>query len=197
MSGVGPQPGYGLINQQHGPLRYAAKRGILYRGGNQAVVTTAFTSGVPTTYTGGLVLYNPTTSEVNLSIREAAFGFVVAQTNAAVISLGVAASATALTGTLTAVTSANSLVGSTATPTGLLSSSASITLPVAPVLVRQLGTVDTGALTVVTAEGAGTVDIGGGIELSPGSYCVFLSSATGTASSFFGAFTWEEIATGA
>jgi hypothetical protein len=197
MAGVGPQPGYGVVNQQYGNLRYAAKRGNLFRGVNQAVVATAMTAGLPTTYTGGLVLANPTASTVHLSILEAGFAFIAAQANASVIGLGVAQSGTALTGTLTAVPIQNALVGSSATPVAKLYSSATITLPVAPVLSRILTTVDTGALTTGLNEGPGSVNINGGIELIPGAYCVFLSSATGTASSFLGSFTWQEVPLGA
>ncbi len=193
MSGVGPQPGYGIVNEQHGVLWNAARRGSLFRGGNQAVVVTAMTAGLPTTYTGGLVLYNPLTSTTNLSIREAAFSFIVAQAAASVIGLGVAYSATALTGTLTAVPAANALVGSSATPQGKLYSSASITLPTAPVLVATLGVQYTGAITTIPVDGPNVVTIAGGIELKPGAYCVFTSSAAGIASSFFGSFCWEEV----
>ncbi len=194
MAGVGPQPGYGVVNQQHGRLRYAARIGNLYRGGNQAIVTTAMTAGLPTTYTGGLVLYNPLTSTVRLSILEAGLAFVVAQPSAAsVVGLGVAHSASALAGTLTAVASVNALVGSSNTPVGLLYSSASITLPAAPKLARILTTVDTGALTTEVGSGLPTYDIGGGIELEAGSYCVFVVTAADAGSSFMGSLTWEEI----
>jgi len=196
MSGVGPQPGYGTVNEQHGILWQAARKGSLFRGGNQAVVVTAMTAGLPTAYTGGLMLYNPLTSTKNLSIREASFGFIVAQTAAAVIGLGVAYAATAPTGTLTAITPANALVGSTATAQGKLYSSASITLPTAPVLAAILATNTTGAITTIPVDGPNIVTIAGGIELMPGAYCVFTTSATGIASSFFGSFTWEETALG-
>lgn len=196
MSGVGPQTGYGTVNEQHGVLWQAARRGQLYRGGNQAAVATAMTAGLPTTYTGGLVLYNPVTSTASLSIREVAFNFVVAQTAVAVVGLAVAASATPISGTLTAVPIQNALVGSGATPQAKLYSSASITLPVAPVLVATLGTQYTGAVTTIPVDGPNVVTIAGGIELSPGSYCVFTSSATGVANSFIGQFVWEEITPG-
>lgn len=197
MAGVGPQPGImGTVNEQHGILWSAARRGILYRGGNQAVVATAMTAGLPTTYTGGLMLYNPLTSGTSLSIREVAFSFIVAQTAATVIGLAVARSATAPTGTLTVVPNANALVGSSATSKGILYSSASITLPTAPVLVANLGVQYTGAITTIPVDGPNIVTIAGGIELQPGAYCVFTTSATGIANSFFGSFTWEEITPG-
>jgi hypothetical protein len=193
MSGVGPQPGYSIVNEQHGILWQAARRGSLFRGGNQAVVVTTMTAGLPTTYTGGLVLYNPLTSTKNLSIREVAFSFIVGQTAATTVGLAVARSASALTGTLTVVPNSNALVGSSATSQGVLYSSASITLPTAPVLVANLGTQYTGAITTVPFDGPNIVPIAGGIQLTPGAYCVFTSSATGIASSFFGQFAWEEV----
>ena len=192
MSGVGPQPGYGVVNEQHGILWSAARKGTLFRGGNQAVVATGMTAGLPTTYTGGLVLYNPLTSTRNLSIREATFGLIVAQVAAGIMGLGVAYSGTAISGTLTAVPAVNALVGSSATPQGKLYSSASITLPVAPTLACVLDVALTGAITVSTLAGLNINEIKGGIELQPGAYCVFTCSAAVTASSFFGAFTWEE-----
>jgi hypothetical protein len=195
MAGVGPQPGYGVVNQQFGPLRYAARRGSLFRGGNQAVVATALQTGLTTASTGGLILYNPLTSKVNLSILEAAFGFIVAQTAAGVIGLAVGYNATtAPTGTLTAITPVNALAGSSVAPVGKLYSSATITLPTAPVLAKILTTVETGAITVAPNDGPATSNIGGGIELTPGSYCLFVSSGASVASSFFGSFAWEECA---
>lgn len=193
MSGVGPQPGYGVVNEQHGVLWQAARRGALYRGGNQAVVATAMTAGLPTTYTGGLILYNPVASTKNLSIREVSFGLIVAQAAAGVIGLGVNRSASALTGTLTTITAQNALVGSSATPQGVLYSSPSVTLPTAPVLVTLLGTGYTGAITTIPLDGPNIASVGGGIQLTPGAYCVFTCSAAVTANSFFGSFTWEEI----
>jgi hypothetical protein len=148
---------------------------------------------VPTTYTGGLVLANPIASTVNLRIQKAKASFIVAQTNAAVIGLGIGFSATALAGTLTAVASLPGNNGATpAVAQGLLYSSASITLPAAPYLARILGTVNTGALTTGVANLGLEADLQGSIILPPGGYAVFLSSAAGTASSFFGSFVWVE-----
>lgn len=197
MAGVGPQPGImGTVNEQHGVLWAAARRGTLFRGGNQAAVVTAMTAGLPTTYTGGLVLYNPLASGVSISIREAAFSFIVAQTAVSVIGLGVARSASAITGTLTTIPTQNALVGSSAVSKGILYSSVSLTLPTAPALVANLGVQFTGAITTIPLDGPNVVTIGGGIELQPGAYCVFTSSAAGIASSFLGQFVWEEITPG-
>jgi|GEM_PF-4777890 len=193
MSGTGPQPGYGVVNEQHGVLWQAARRGSLFRGGNQTAVVTAMTAGLPTTYTGGLILYNPVASTKNLSIREVSFGVVAVQVAVGTLGLAVAQSASALTGTLTAVPITNALVGSSATAQGKLYSSASITLPTAPVLVATLGTLYTGAATVIPVDGPNVVPIGGGIQLTPGAYCCFVCTVAVTASSFTGQIVWEEI----
>lgn len=182
-----------VTNQQNGKYYWPAKSGNLYHGANQAVVATALTAGLPTTYTGGLVLHNPAASTVRLSILEASFAQILAETNPSQISLAVGISGTALSGTLTAITPQNALAGSTNVAQAKLYSSASVTLPVAPVLVRPLSSVATGAETV--DQGVGSLsDIGGAIVLLPGSYCVFVSSAAGTASANFFGFTWTEVA---
>jgi hypothetical protein len=186
----GPSPGSG----QYYPV---AIGGDLFSGGNQAVVATALAAGLPTTYTGGLVLANPIDGTKNLVIQRAQAAFIVAQTNAAVIGLGVGYSTSALAGTLTAVASVPAVAGSSAAATGKLYSSASITLPAAPYLARILGSVDTGALTVAVDAASLALDVQGSIVLPPGAFAVFLSSAAGTASSFFGSFVWLELPAGA
>lgn len=182
-----------VTNQQHGKYYWAAKTGNLYHGANQAVVLTALTAGLPTAYTGGLVLHNPAASTSNLEILEAIFGTILAETNPAVISLAVGVSGTALSGTLTAVPMKNGLTGSTNTPQAKLYSSTSVTLPVAPVLERPLTSIATGAETVDQGPAQTAFDIGGSIILTPGSYCVFVASAATAASSNFFGFTWNEI----
>ena len=185
---LGPTPSTGIYYS-------AAIQGNLYRGGNQAAVATAMTAGVPTTYTGGLVLSNPIASAVNLVVQSASAAFVVAQTNAAVISVGACYSPiTAIAGTLTAVPVQAAVVGATtANAKGKLYSSASITLPAAPVVSVIVGAVNTGALTVAPDASPLRADIQGSMVIPPGGHAVFLSSATGTASSFFGSFTWLEL----
>lgn len=184
-------------NPASGQFYPSAIQGNLYSGGNQAAVATAFTAGVPTAYTGGLVLANPLASGVNLIIQRVQAAFVVAQTNAAVISLGVGYSADALAGTLTVVDSINANPASANEATGILYSSAAITLPAAPYLARIIGSVDTGALTTGVDSASLALDVQGSIVLRPGGFACFLSSATGTASSFFGSFFWLELSAGA
>lgn len=187
---LGPNPSLGAYV-------YATQTGTLYAGGNQAVVATAMTAGVPTTYTGGLVLANPPSNTgVSLVLQRVQVAFDVAQTNAAVISLGLGYSSTALTGTLTAITPQNQNPGSSNVATGKLYSSASITLPVAPFLARVIGSVDTGALTVAVNAASLALDLDGGVLLPPGGFACILSSATGTASSMIANFVWVEVGPG-
>jgi hypothetical protein len=188
---LGPTPS----NGQYYP---GAIQGNLYRGGNQAPVATALPAGVPTAYTGGLVLSNPLTSAVNLVLQSADAAFVVAQTNAAVISVGASYSpVTAISGTLTVVPVQPAVVGTTSEAQGVLYSSASITLPAAPKVAIIVGAVDTGALTTAPNAGKLSASIQGGMVIPPGGQAVILSSAAGTASSFMGSFTWSELPAGA
>jgi len=188
---------YGVDN--HGKYFQPAASLRAYRGGNQAAVATAMSAGLPTTYTGGLILYNPLASTSVLAINRVSFLFIVAQTNVSAIGLGLGYSGSvAPTGTLTVVASRSSNVGSSApTAQGVLYSSASVTLPVAPYLGRLLGTVDTLTPALGVGSGTGTFDIAGGIILQPGAFCCFTSTAAGTASSFLGEFAWEEVLLGA
>ena len=157
------------------------------------VVATALSAGLPTTYTGGLVLVNPPTSTTNLRIQTAKAIFIIAQTNVSVIGLGIGFSATPLAGTLTAVASLPGNNGATpAVAQGLLYSSASITLPAAPYLARVIGIAETGAVTTGVTNNGLSIDLQGSIILPPGGYAVFTSSAAGTASSFLGSFVWVE-----
>jgi hypothetical protein len=190
-----PPLGYYTVSL-HGRYYQPANLGRLFSGGNQAPVPTALPAGLTESYTGGLVLYNPVGSGVNVALLLAEYALVVAQTNAASIGLAVGQSATAPTGTLTAIAPVPGVVGSSATPEALLYSSAAITLPVVPTLVRNLGVCDTGALTTGPSGAAGLSDLGGSIILPPGGFACFVSTAAGTASSFLGAFTWEEITQG-
>ena len=159
-------PGY-LNVALHGKYYQPTYASRQFSGGNQAVEATALPAGLTASYTGGLVLYNPRPLlSMPLLAVGAAFAFILAQTNASVIGLGVGYSATvAPTGTLTQITPQPGNPGSSATPQGLLYSSAAITLPVVPTLVRLLGVVDTGALTVGTLGASVNNDIGGAIIL--------------------------------
>jgi hypothetical protein len=184
-----------LGDVQHGLLAFPAWRngGQIFAGGNQSVDTVGFTAGLTTTYTGGLFLYNPPTSTVNLSVLKVSYGFLVAHAAAAIIGVAVAQSLTALTAPGTAVASVCTQVGSANTPQGILYSPTSATLPVAPKLVKVLTSVDTGAITTQPGGFLTESKIDGEILLLPGGLMAFVSTATGTPSSFIGAISWEEI----
>jgi hypothetical protein len=186
-------PNYGLgPSPANGQYFAGAASGSLFSGGNQAAVTTALTAGLTTTYTGGLILANPPTNTgIILILLRVQVAFIVAQTNAAAIGLGVG-SGVAITSPGTAIASQSALAGGTATATGVLYSPTSATLPAAPYLTRLIGSVDTGALTTEVNGSSLALDLQGSIILPPGSYACITSTATGTASSFLGSFTWVE-----
>lgn len=199
-SGVSPTGGLRLTNTNelglseiHGRYYEGAYRGGRFAGGMQAVIATALSTAGATTYTGGLVLANPNGSTINAVLEKVGIGFLVAQTNAAMIGLGVGQSTTNLAGTLTSVGPRSRKIGSGTTPVCSLLSSASITLPVAPTLDTVLCAVQTGALTTAPAGGGGLFDIDGGIVLTPGAFVMIWSSAAGTASSMIASMQWEEV----
>ena len=185
--------GDAIVSELHGRYYEQAYRKASFGGSTGGIVATALASGLTASYTGGLVLANPYGSSVNLVLQKVGVGFVVAQTNAAVIGLGVGQSATALTGTLTSMNPRSKNIGSSAAPVGQLYSSATITLPVAPTLDTILGPEDTGALTVNGVGPGGTIDLEGSIILPPGAFACLVSTAAGTASSLVAAFAWEEV----
>lgn len=184
-----------IIDELYGAQYESTYRGQTFFGASQAVVATALASGLTATNTGGLVLNNPIGNTKNLVLRAAAVGIILAQTNAAVISLGTGFSASvAIAGTLTAVVASSALVGPGGpASTAQLVSSASITLQATPVVARTLGSLSTGALTVQDVSGIGPVDLQGGLVLQPGAYVNFVSSAAGTASSLFFSLVWDEV----
>lgn len=191
-------PGYYNV-PLHGRYYQPASLGRLFGGGNQAPVVTALPNGLTASYTGGLVLYNPIASTVNISLLQANYAVVVQQTNAVVIGIGTGYSASvAPTGTLTVVTSQPANVGSSATPQGILYSSATITLPTVPYFARIISPLATGALTADQSGGGSNFEAAGQVLLPPGGYAAFISlGGAGTASSFVGHFAWEEIPVGA
>jgi hypothetical protein len=126
-----PNYDIGLVSQNRGEKYQPSNESRVFTGGNQAVVATALSAGVGTTYTGGLMLYNPLSSTVQVSISSVSACLLSSQTNVTALNVSLGSSAVAPTGTLTAVTSvcANVAPGSTTLPQAKLYSSASITLP--------------------------------------------------------------------
>jgi hypothetical protein len=182
-----------IQSQLHAKYYEGSYKGVRFGGGMQAVIATALSTAGATTYTGGLVLANPNGSNVNAILERVGVGFIIAQTNAAVIGIGVGMSTTALSGTLTSVAPRAKKIGSGYNPVCGLYSSASITLPIAPTLDTILMAVDTGALTVGAGGAGGMFDLDGGIVLPPGAFAMLWSSAAGTASSMMASMQWEEV----
>jgi hypothetical protein len=183
-----------IVSELHGPQYTAAYSGNLFHGSNQAVVATALQTGLTATATGGLILSNPIGNTKNLVIRQVAIGLLVAQTNASIMGLMLAYSpSVAIAGTLTVVASQNALPLSGGTATGVLYSSASVTLQSTPILAKVIGSFGTGAITTQTSSGIGPVDIQGGLIVQPGAACAFYGTGAGTASSLLFSYSWEEV----
>ena len=182
-----------VVSELHGPAYTEAYSGSLYMGANQAVVSTALQTGLTATATGGLILSNPLGNSKNLVLRSCSIGVLVAQTNASIMGLMYAYSASvAIAGTLTVVASQN-CNPSGAAATGILYSSASVTLQSTPVLARVIGSLGTGALTTSIPTGIGPIDLQGSIILCPGSALAFYGTGAGTASSLLFSYVWSEV----
>lgn len=178
-----------ITSELHGRYYETSYRRALFIAANQAGAT--LVSGLPTSYTGGLVLYNSLGSTVNLSINKVGFAASVVWSAAAVIGLAVGYNGgTALSG-LTAATPRSLFVGVGATGQGLAATVA--TLPTAATVSHLLGSTGTLATTSEGVIPPTVIDLEGGIVLPPGAYCHFYTSATGGAAGFFGFFQYEEI----
>ena len=182
-----------IVDELYGPQYEAAYRGQAFWGANQAVVATALQTGLTASATGGLILSNPIGNTKNLVVRSVSIGLLVAQTAASVMGLMYAYSpSVAIAGTLTVVASQPALVNGPGA-TGILYSSASVTLQSTPVLARVIGSFGTGALTTQTSSGIGPVDIQGGLILVPGAALAFFGTGAGTASSLQFSYAWNEV----
>lgn len=169
--------------------------GAPFSGLTSAVTTTA---GTATTYTG-LVLANPLLSPVTVIPKQVSLGELVAQTAALTIGLMVGYSKTTnLTG-LTGVTPATGYTGalsgaSPIPPYATLSSAA--TLPSTPVPGLLLGTLLTGAITVLPNDGGVFSLVDGNGQplfiLSPGGYLAVYTSAAPVSASLSLGFSWTE-----
>lgn len=181
-----------IVAEDHGRLYVPAYNKALFSGGTQAtVVATALQTGLTTAATGGLILYNPLSNNKNLVLEQFGLAFIVAQ-NAGAVGIGVGfSSSVAPSGTLTVVPSQCAYVNGP-TATGVLYSSATVTLPVAPYAAKWLLNTLTGAITVAPNGGPSFFDLAGSIILPPGGYACVVGSAVGVASSLFANFTWTE-----
>lgn len=182
-----------IVDELYGAQYESTYRGQSFVGANQAVVATALQTGLTATATGGLILSNPIGNTKNLVVRNVAIGVLVAQTSASIMGLMVASSpSVAIAGTLTVVASQPALSGGPAA-TGVLYSSASVTLQSTPILARVIGSLATGALTTQISSGIGPIDLQGGMILQPGSAMAFYGTGAGTASSLLFSFGWHEV----
>lgn len=172
----------------HGAYHEPTFRSTLFNG---AIVGQVTTVGLATTYTG-LVLSNPITSSVGLSVLQAGYGFIVAFAAGAQVGLFAGYNITTNVTHTTPVTPRNQrFIGSAGLGSGLLDSAA--TLPTAPTLNTIFGAGLTGAITTTPMGLGGVLTLDGSIFLPPGAYCGFYTStASGTAGGAF-SFTWEEI----
>lgn len=177
-----------IIGPAHGFYHEPVSRGTVFSGSIAGQVTTV---GLATTYTG-LVLSNPITSAVHLSLLNVGYNFIVAFAAGASVGLMTGYNSTTNVTHSSAVTPRNQkFVGAAGSGTGLLDSSA--TLPTAPTLNMVFGAGLTGAITTTPMGLAGLQTIDGLILLPPGAYCaVYTSTASGTAAGAF-SLTWEEI----
>ncbi len=184
---ISPQ-GELLTDQVHGSMYEASRIGTLFWAANQAAVTT--TVALATTYTG-LLLYNPVGNNRDLIVR--AINFKLSVAPAAISSLGImggyvsTGGVTAHTTPLvygTAIWPCN--LGSSATPTALVDSAATI---VAPKFIWPLS----GGFTAATLypDSAAFIDSQGAFILQPGAYVAIF---TLTVSVGFGSIIWEEVA---
>jgi hypothetical protein len=183
---IAPQ-GQMLVDSVHGSMYEASRNGTLFWAANQADVTT--TVALATTYTG-LCLYNPVGNNRDLIIRAINFKLIVAP--AAISCLGImggyvsTGGVTAHTTPLvygTAIWPCN--MGSTATPTALVDSAATI---VAPKFLWPLsGGFTAGALY---PDSAAFIDSQGAWVLQPGAYAAIY---TLTVSHGLGSIIWEEV----
>ena len=184
---VGPQ-GSKISDDLHGELYESSRIGTLFWAANQAAITT--TIALALTYTG-LALYNPVGNSNNLILRAMSFKFSVAQAAISQISLmGGYISTGAITAHTTPLVYGTAMwpcnLGSTAVPTALVDSAATI---VGPKILMPLG----GSFTAA-ALGGDTPSFNnflGGIILQPGAY---IAVYTLTVSIGFAAFWWEEVA---
>jgi len=183
---IGPQ-GQILNDQLHGTMYEASRIGTLFFAASQAA--TAVSVALTTTYTG-LCLYNPVGNNRDLIVRAVAFKPSIAIVALTVVGLlggyvstgGVTAHTTPLVYG-TAIWPCN--LGSTAVPTALVDSAATIVAP--KVIMPFCGTsLAAGALQ----DGSDYVRMDGAVILQPGAYVAVyaLTAVTG-----IGSIIWEEV----
>jgi hypothetical protein len=174
--------GNGLITTVHGNKYYTSYTLRGFYGANPSGVTTS--AGLATTYVG-LCLSNPAGSGVNLVLRRVAGAFIVAPATVTGMNLITGFSAAGVVTHTTPLTPACNLIGNTAVPLGKVDSAC--TLVGTPAYTQVLAETST-ATTLL----AFSVDIDGGVVLSPGAYAAIGTTIAGPASGFQGSFEWAE-----
>lgn len=172
-----------MISETRGRYAELTSRGRVFLAANQAATALSLLSATAT----GLILTNPAGSGKNLELLEICIALATAPAGVATIALAAnvnTVAAAVVHGTPLIVRPA--LLGSSATPVGLVDGAA--TLPAAPVVVRGIGggPVATGSVTAPFIKD----EVAGAIMLSPGT-AISLSAFT-TAISVIASFTWAE-----
>jgi len=176
-----------IVSECHGRYYDMAKAGRLMTAANQAGVVTVI--GLTTTYTG-LVLSNPVTSLVDISVLRVGVGMIVAQpTTGSIIALEGGISSTEVTHAVPSTTLRNCYLGGAA-PVGKVDTGA--TLPIAPTLIESFGSMLTAAITITNVQPAYNFDLGGYLILPPGGFCAIYTTIASGAASMVASFIWEE-----
>lgn len=158
----------------------------MYSGSITGQVTTV---GLATTYTG-LCLSNAPGSNVVLSVNKVGFAFTVVWAAVAAVGLMTGYNATTAVTHTTPVTPRNRYFTGAGGGTGLLDSAA--TLPTAPTLDQVFAGAST-ATAAVPPLVQGYYDLEGSLELPPGAYAAFYTSAASGAAGGTLSLQWEEI----
>jgi hypothetical protein len=174
-----------MLNEYTYSGKYAqlVKEEKVFSVANQAAV--AITAAFATTYTG-LVVGNPVNSKTDLVLLECSYAATVATPTATALGL---MTGKGTTDVANALTIANRNIGSTSPSVAWTEDSC--TLTATPVLIKPLTTAWTEATTAGTLSQPNIVDLGGDINLPPGAFIAFYSTAANTAAFLF-SFTWAE-----
>ena len=172
-----------VVAQSAGKYTESVREGRVFVAANQAAV--ALTAAMATTYTG-LVLANPSTSDVDLVMLRFGFSFTVAVPTATVIGIMTGAGTS---GIASAITPRNRLMGGRAAQ-GIVDDGA--TLPGTPVLEQVFAQGHTVATTAQAVGNVTDIDLDGSLIVTPGNFVAVYSFAACTAS-FIGSFMWEEV----
>jgi hypothetical protein len=161
----------------------AVREGRVFVAANQAAV--ALTAALATTYTG-LVLGNPTTSNVDLVLLRFGYSFTVAAPTAATVIGLMTGAGASIVGS---VTPRNRYIGGAA---AVAQVDDACTLPGTPVLEQVFGQVGTLATSGTQVGPITSFDLDGSLILTPGSFVAAYSFAANTACAIF-AMMWEEV----